>query len=843
MRNWIKRFLAPPHFAADEEKSRIASLLNVILLALTAVFIINTINAVLFNPAPGAIAINALTVLVTIILLGLLRLRYVTASAWATVIIFWALVTAVGYFVAGLSLIVITSLFVLVVLAGVVAGNRSALIILGLNIVVIGFLFYLENSGQLVAPLPGTPLVNVTASSANMAVLTLLIALTLRTLNNSLRESRLANQELQDNRANLETRVASRTRDLALAVEVGRNLTQVRDLNTLLNEATELIRHRFDLYHVQIYLANISQQSLLLRAGTGQAGQELLRRRHSLPINAASINGSAAMSKKPVLASHTQNDALFLPNPLLPETRSELAVPLLVGGRVLGVLDLQSATAGGLQEDAIPVFETVASQLAIAIDNANLFAAASQAQAEVESYLRQLSQESWSSYLDAISREEKLAFVYDVQQSESMPVAEVVPISADRNALQLPLTVTGVPIGAIQVEAADDQHWTEEAISLVDAVAQQVAQRVENLRLLNEAQHYRLEAETAVRKLSQESWQDQIAQEPALAAGFIYDQNRVKPLTPSDEGALAQIPAVAHPLHVRGEVIGSLALHGDLSPEAREFVEVISARLSEHLENLRLSQQTETALNESRQRSAELSALNLIAQAVSAQLDVNQLIDEVQRQLVQVVPMDSFTLGLYHAKTKELSLLYVFDRASGVRRNLPPVKLQPHMLSYKTIYQRESQLVLYTVEEVAAQQKKRPANVIADTAITASHLFVPLLRGQEVMGVLSVQSYQLNAYDESDLNLLNGVASYVATAMQNAELFAEIQRRGAKERIINTVTQRIQSTLTMEEALQTAVSELGKALKASSAQVELTPDIPLTYTPAKPTNGTANLKK
>lgn len=828
MRNWMKRLLAPPRFPENEEKNRVAGLLNVILLVLTAAFTFNTLIAFFFNPDWNAVVINGATVATVLILLLTLRLRFVTFTAWATVIVFWLFVTLVGFFVAGLSIIVITSLFVLVVLAGVIAGNRAMTLIAGLSLAVGGVLFYLESQGQLVPPLPGSPFINAIVSSGNLVVIVFLVGLTLRTLHQSLVDSRSANRELQDTRVDLENRVTARLRDLALAAEVGRNLTQVRDLRTLLEEAAELIRQRFDLYHVQIYLTDSVRQSLILRAGTGQAAQELLKRRYSLPITSGSINGSAALHKKPIVVTHTQNNSLFRPNPLLPETRSETAVPLLVGNQVLGVLDLQSAEAGSLTDEIVPAFEIVAGQLAIAIDNANLFEAARKAQVEVETYLQQQTRESWATYLDGINQNEKLAFTYDANAGSGDLSSGVKPISAARNALQLPITLANEAIGLIQVEAEDERHWTEEALTLVSTVAQQVAQRVENLRLLQETQRYRLEAETAVRRMTHEAWRDQLRGERSLATGFVYDQRQVRPLTgsliPWEAAADALPPAVELPLQVRGENIGRIMLHGDISPEATEFAQVVSTRLSEHLENLRLSQQTETALGQARQRSAELDAVNRIAQAVATQLDADQLMDEIQRQLAQVVPLDSFTAGLYKANTSELAIIYVFDRLSGVKRHLPSIRLQPHMLSYKTLVHRESQLVLYTPEEVMAQKQGRAANVLADTGTTASHIFVPLLRGDEVVGVISVQSYQVNAYDERDLDLVRSVASYVATALQNAELFAEIQRRGAKEQIINAVTQHIQSTLTMEEALQTAVTELGKALKASRAQVELATD-------------------
>lgn len=144
----------------------------------------------------------------------------------------------------------------------------------------------------------------------------------------------------------LEQRVADRTHDLELASEVGQTIAEkVGNISVMLTEATEMIRSRFNLYYTQVYLLDPSGQTITLRAGTGEAGRQLLQRGHHLLINSSSLNGRAVSEKKPVIVADTQKSGTFLPNPLLPNTRSEMAIPLLVGDKVLGVLDMQSGTS------------------------------------------------------------------------------------------------------------------------------------------------------------------------------------------------------------------------------------------------------------------------------------------------------------------------------------------------------------------------------------------------------------------------------------------------------------------------------------------------------------------
>ncbi|MCJ7433260.1 MAG: GAF domain-containing protein, partial [Anaerolineales bacterium] len=195
-------------------------------------------------------------------------------------------------------------------------------------------------------------------------------------------------RQIEGAQAILEQRIAERTRNLELAAEVGRTVSQVRALDVMLKDAAELIRKQFDLYYVQVYLTDPSQTNLILQSGTGAVGAELVGRGHRLPLDTASITGRAAIEKKSVVISNTAASPTFRPNPLLPDTRSEMAVPLLIGERVVGVLDMQSEHAGSLSTDILTAFEALAGQLAIAIQNANFLAETQQARTEVEAQAR-----------------------------------------------------------------------------------------------------------------------------------------------------------------------------------------------------------------------------------------------------------------------------------------------------------------------------------------------------------------------------------------------------------------------------------------------------------------------
>lgn len=178
-------------------------------------------------------------------------------------------------------------------------------------------------------------------------------------------------QELRRMVSHLEERVAERTQDLNLAAEIGQQVFQARNLDVLLPQAVRLILDQFGLYQTQIYLVDEAKQTLLLQASAGFAGEQLLNAGHELPIDQNSINGVAAFEKRPVIVADTRESDLFLAHPLLPDTRSEMVVPLIVKDQVVGVLDLQSEQPNTFSEENVIPFDVLGGQLAIAILNAH----------------------------------------------------------------------------------------------------------------------------------------------------------------------------------------------------------------------------------------------------------------------------------------------------------------------------------------------------------------------------------------------------------------------------------------------------------------------------------------
>ena len=180
----------------------------------------------------------------------------------------------------------------------------------------------------------------------------------------------------------LEDRVNTRTRDLEIAAEVSRQVSTNLNLDNLLPQMVELTKNQFDLYHAHVYL--LEDDILVLAAGSGEAGRQMLEAGHQIPFDhPSSIVARCAQQRQGIITNDVLDDPDFLPNQLLPETRSELAVPLLVGDELIGVLDVQSTELNRFDEDDRRMKFTLASQLGVAVQNARAFEQIEEARDEI----------------------------------------------------------------------------------------------------------------------------------------------------------------------------------------------------------------------------------------------------------------------------------------------------------------------------------------------------------------------------------------------------------------------------------------------------------------------------
>ncbi len=278
---------------------------------------------------------------------------------------------------------------------------------------------------------------------------------------------------LQELEQTMEKRVADRTEQLRVSNEVGRIATTILDPETVINRVVELITGSFDYYYAAIFLVDESNRWAELKAATGAAGKILLERHHQLQINKTSMVGNAITTRDAQVALDVGEAPVRFNNPLLPDTRSEIAIPLSVGDRVIGALDVQSIRGDDFNPEIISTLQSMANQVAIAIENARLFKEMDQALAELRQINQQYITSAWSEKIKNNS------YSYTAQSSTAEP-------SKDTKELEINLNLRDQSIGKIRLET--EGEWTPEDQTWVESLATQVAVSLENARLVDESQ-------------------------------------------------------------------------------------------------------------------------------------------------------------------------------------------------------------------------------------------------------------------------------------------------------------------------------------------------------------------
>ena len=277
--------------------------------------------------------------------------------------------------------------------------------------------------------------------------------------------------------------------------------------------------------------------------------------------------------------------------------KNAIQAPLTATGQVIGSMYIEPTEERDWQPEEANLLNTVAQQASLQIQSLRLLASAERARSEAEAATRQFMHESWASYLDAIHQNERIGYAYD--QASVTPYLDE---PAGEDSLRETVKVMEEQVGVVSLKPDPNRPLTDNDRKLVSAVANQVAQQVENIRLLADASRARAEAEEANRRLTHESWQTFSSQHEGDTLGFAYDTIQVSPL---DTSSLPHDMILSLPLEVRGEAIGQLAVAGgqNVSPEAAALAKAIAAQTSIHLETLRLNEELQ-------QRAIELQELD-----------------------------------------------------------------------------------------------------------------------------------------------------------------------------------------------------------------------------------------
>ncbi len=290
------------------------------------------------------------------------------------------------------------------------------------------------------------------------------------------------------------TSLARREREVQLTTQVAQEIASATDLHDLYERVVTQVQEQFGYYYTQLLRYDDSMDTLVLVVGYGETGQKMLEMNHSMPMGVGLI-GQAAKTKQSVLRGRVANDPNWQSNPLLPETASELSVPIKLRDQVLGVLDVQSNIVEGLTANDQLLLEGLCGQIASAMESTRLRQEMESRLRELSLLQRQMSREGWKKYKE---QQDKVGYSFDLTglrvlttQAEELPAGNkngATPKAETQSHLSKPLTVRGESIGSFGVEEDPERPLTDEEREIIDAVAQELAEALEAARLFEQTQ-------------------------------------------------------------------------------------------------------------------------------------------------------------------------------------------------------------------------------------------------------------------------------------------------------------------------------------------------------------------
>ncbi len=581
--------------------------------------------------------------------------------------------------------------------------------------------------------------------------------------------------ELQQSNADL----AQRNNELALINEIQKGLAAEMDFQAIVELVGDKLREVFNAPNLAIswYEEKSNQQRTLYLFERGERMSV-----DPLPVLEGGAFDTVRNSRQPFLygANNYTDAAEAMPGTILP--KAGIAIPIIGGDRFLGVIqfeDFEREDAYG--ESDVRLLSTVAGSLGTALENARLFAETQRLLAETE------------------QRAAELVVINSIQQglASKLEFQDIVDLVGDK--------ITEIFIS----DATMITQYDHEKGMLSFPYA------VEN--------HHRTpqEPEPIGRGITSRVIQNR---EPALYHSFDEtfqdgDVVLVK-IDPNDleekpQESMIMVPLISGPAVVGAIAVYSYQKHAYTENHVR-LLETITGSLGVALENARL-------FEAERQRVAELGIINNVSLAMSRQLDVDAIVKTVGDQVRESFGAEVTTIQLYDLETGLIRYAYLYDR--GFTR-ADPIPYGKGLASI--IMQSRAPLLLATDEEAQALGTVdfAPANGGEDQS--ESYLGVPVIVGERVLGVLTVQSYKKNAYDEDDTRLLSTLASSMGVALENARLFTETQRlleeteqRNSELAVINQISAAMTSELELEALIQLVGEQVRQAFNAGIAYVAL----------------------
>lgn len=572
-------------------------------------------------------------------------------------------------------------------------------------------------------------------------------------------ETSIAQASTAIQNARLFSQVQARSTQLQTAAEISRAASSILEPNPLILQAVNLIRDRFDLYYVGIFLKDVegvwtgeADKWAVLRAGTGEAGRIQVEQGHKLEVGGTSMIGQCIAHSEAKISLLAVDETQRFVNPHLPDTQSEMALPLISRGRVIGAMTIQSTQPGAFTEEDISVLQTMADQVANALQNANLFDQ-TQARAQELVILNEMSRVLTD--LREVDQIIESVFTYT---SQLMDTAIFFMALYDEETDEI-----SVPLASINGERVDSPSR-----KLGHGLTDYVIRTGDDLLI-----------EENIPQTMEE-----------LGLEFI----------PLGEGR-TPLSWMGVPLTIGDRRIGVISVQSITTPRLynehhRDLLISIASQTAISLQNANLFEQTQI-------RAEELTILNEMSLTLSGQLDLDDIIQTIYRFTSRLMPTEYFFVALYEDDENLISFpLVVENNEVGTI----PAMRKSKGLTQHVIDTKEPLLIYENVEQVIADLGLEHI-VVGEPA--QSWLGVPLLIGDKVLGVITVQNASRpRTFSHHDQDLLLAVARQSAIAIQNANLFAQSEEALAETEALFDITSLASQSLQLKEMLDKVLAEI-----------------------------------
>jgi GAF domain-containing protein len=386
---------------------------------------------------------------------------------------------------------------------------RGGMLVALISAIAYLILVALQQLGYQTPPLPYDPQQEAMLTVASRVFMFFLLAflgwLTSQNLRRALQQARQAAWRWRDLNEALEQHVADRTRDLErraryleTTARVARDTSSVLDLQNLLTRVVTLVSERFGFYHTGVFLVDPAGEWAVLQAASSEGGRRMLARGHRLRVGEEGIVGYVTGRGEPRIALDVGADAVFFDNLDLPDTRSEMALPLRARGEIIGALDVQSKEPQAFSDEDVAVLQTLADQVAMAISNARLFQRAQESLEAGRRAYGEISREAWAQMLRVqpnlgfLSDQQGIFPVGDLwepQMEVVLQTGEATPGDGDGTTMALPIKVRGQVIGVVDAQKpGKSSEWTAEEVALMETLAEQLGLALESARLYQDTQ-------------------------------------------------------------------------------------------------------------------------------------------------------------------------------------------------------------------------------------------------------------------------------------------------------------------------------------------------------------------